>query len=163
MSSRLGRPATVPSYVHEVRRLLLQDIADVAGYRLETSLPDRKLPDVLRVHVDRPSLFLGEAKHTEGPSNLCSVDRLRQYLDWVLPLSDRDIGCILAVAHPYGLARAWQDRLGWLFRDLQIDGVVKSTDVTHVTTVTHVAFGLSVQPFVPPDRVRIGHSRYTEV
>ena len=143
MSTRLGRPATTPSHSHEARRVLLQTIADAAGYRLEMLLPDGRRPDVLRIHVDRPGLFLGEAKHTEGPSDLYSVDRLRCYLDWLLPLYQRDVGSVLAVAHPRSLGRAWRDRVAWLCQDVPIDGVVGSTNVTPITTVTFVAFGLT--------------------
>lgn len=141
MSTQLGRPATTPSRSHETRRVLLQTIADVAGYRLEMSLPDGRRPDVLRLHVARPGLFLGEAKHTEGPSDLCSVDRLRGYLDWLLPLCQRDVGCVLAVAHPRGLGRAWRDRMDWLCQDVPIGGAIGSTNVTPITTVTFVVFG----------------------
>lgn len=80
MSGRYGRPATVPSRTHETRRRLLETIAGTAGYRLDMYLPDGRRPDVLRLHVDRPGLFLGEAKHTEGPSDLDSTDRIRHYL-----------------------------------------------------------------------------------
>ena len=34
MSNRLGRPATMPSRDHEARRVVLETIADLAGYRL---------------------------------------------------------------------------------------------------------------------------------
>ena len=142
MSSRRGRPATTPSRTHEARRVLLETMADVAGYCLEMSLPDGRRPDVLRIHVDRPGLFLGEAKHTEGPSDLNSTDRLRHYLDWLVPLCQRGVGSVLAVAHPRGLEQAWQDRVEWLCQDLRIEGVVGSKSVTPVTTVTFVAFGV---------------------
>ena len=141
MSNRLGHPATIPSRAHETRRVLLETIADAAGYRIEMSLPDGRLPDVLRLHVDRPGLFLGEAKHTEGPSDFSSIDRLRHYLGWLVPLRQRDVGSVLAVAHPRGLGHAWQNRVDWLCQDLRIEGVVGSTNVTPVTTVTFVVSG----------------------
>lgn len=131
-----------PSRSHEERRSVLLTIAEAAGYRLEFRFPNDRRPDVLRLHVDRTGLFLGEAKHTEGPSDSCSIDRLRVYLDCLLPLVRRDVGGLLAIAHPRGLGRAWQYRLGWLCEDALIGGTVGSKSVTSTTTVTFVALGL---------------------
>lgn len=141
MSVRDSGAAAIPSRSHEVRRVLLETVADVAGYRLEFRLPDGKRPDVLRLHVDRAGLFLGEAKHTEGPFETCSVDRLRAYLDWLVPLWRQNVRCLLAIAHPRGLGRAWRDRVGWLFQEAQIDGLIGSKEVTSTTTVTFVVSG----------------------
>ena len=47
----------MPSRAHEARRVLLETIADAAGYRIEMSLPDGRRPDVLRVHVDRKQAY----------------------------------------------------------------------------------------------------------
>ena len=160
-SSRRGRPATVPSRTHETRRVLLETIADAAGYRLEMCLPDGTRPDVLRLHVGRLSLFLGEAKHTEGPSDFNSTDRLCHYLDWLVPLCQRGAGSVLAIAHPCGLGCDWQDRLGWLCQDLRIKGVVGSTSVTPVTTVTFVAFGAGGWRHDPPGKARTRYSRHS--
>ena len=105
------------------------------------SLPDGSFPDVLRLHVDRRRLFLGDAKHTERPSDLSSIDRLRHYISWLVVLRRRDIGSVLAVAHPRGLGRA-PGRIAstGICRDVRLGGVVEATDVTAVTTVTFVAF-----------------------
>ncbi len=142
MSAGSGRPETVPSRAHEARRALLQTIAEAAGYHLEMWLPDGRRPDVLRVHLDRPSVFLGEAKHTEGPWDVDSVDRLRHYLGWLVALRQRELGSILAIAHPRGLGRAWQDRMDWLCEDVRIDGVGGSANVTPATAVTFVVFAV---------------------
>ena len=142
MNARVSEPASNPSRSHEERRGVLETIAEAAGYRLELHLPNDKRPDVLRLHVDRTGLFLGEAKHTEGPSDSCSVDRLRVYLDCLLPLMRRNVIGLLAIAHPCGLGRAWRDRLDWLRQETPICGAVRSKNVTPTTTVTFVAFGL---------------------
>ena len=136
VSDRASGHAAIPSRSHEVRRVLLETIADAAGYRLKSRFPDGKRPDVLRLHVNRTGLFLGEAKHTEGPTESCSVDRLRVYLDWLVPLCRQNVGSLLAIAHPRGLGRAWRDRVGWLLQDAQIEGFVESKAVTSNTTVT---------------------------
>ncbi len=117
---------------------MLETIADAAGYSLRFHFPDKKRPDVLRLHLDRTGLFLGESKHTEGPFDLCSVDRLRVYLDCLLPLIKRDIRGLLAIAHPIGLERPWRDQLDWLCQDTPISGAVGSNNITSTTTVTFV-------------------------
>ena len=135
------RSTIIPSRAHETRLALLETIADAAGYRLTMPLPDGRRPDVLRVHVARAGLFLGEAKHTEGPGDLHSVDRLRDYLRWLVPPCERAVGSILAVAHPRGLGHPWRQRVDWLCQGLGIERVVGSTNVTPSTTVTFVVFG----------------------
>ena len=97
---------------------------------------------MLRLHLDQTGLFLGEAKHTEGPSDPCSIDRLRVYLDYLLPDFRQEVGGVLAIAHPCGLGTAWRDRLEWLRQDAPISGVVGSRGVTSTTTVTFVSLGL---------------------
>lgn len=150
-----------PTRAHESRRTLLETVADTAGYRLPMPLPDGRRPDVLRVHVDRASLFVGEAKHTEGPYDLASTDRLRHYVSWVAPLWTRGVGNILAVAHPSGLERPWRDRMDWLCQDLAAEHVVGSAPVTGCTTVTFVVFGTTGSRAGPPGRGRTRRSRHT--
>ena len=161
MNGGLDCPATAPSRTHETRRVLLETIADAAGYRLGMSLPDGR-PDVLRLHVDRPSLFLGEAKHTEGPQDFKSADRLRHYLDWLVPLCQPAVGGVLAIAHPRGLGRPWRDRVDWLCQDLKIERVVGSARVTLVTTVTFVVFGANGWRYDQPGTPRTRRSRDSE-
>ena len=161
MSRGIGGPVTVPSRTHEARRGLLETIADVAGYRLAVSLPDGTRPDVLRLHVNRTGLFLGEAKHTEGPDDLDSVERLRHYLGWLAPPCQRAVGSVLAVAHPRGLGRSWRDRVDWLCQDLRIERVVGSTSVTPATTVTFVVFGAIGWRYGPPGTARTRRNRHS--
>ena len=141
MSARASRPASNPSRSHEERRRVLETASEAAGYRLDFRLPNLYRPDVLRLHVDRTGLFLGEAKHSEGPSDSCSVDRLRVYLDCLLPLFRRGVGGLLAIAHPCCQGRAWRNRLVWVCQDVPVVGAVGSKDVTPTTTVTFVALG----------------------
>ena len=142
MSIRASRLASNPSRAHELRCVVLETIAEAAGYRLKIRFRDRRRPDVLRLHLDRAGLFLGEAKHTEGPSDPCSIDRLRVYLDCLLPHFSQEVGGVLVIAHPCGLSTAWRDRLEWLRQEAPIRGVVGSRGVTLTTTVTFVALGL---------------------
>ena len=161
MTGVRGRPLTVPSRTHEGRRVLLETIADAAGYRLAMSLPDGRRPDVLRLHVDRIGLFLGEAKHTERPYDLDSVDRLRHYLGWLAPSCQLAVCCVLAIAHPHGLGRPWRDRVDWLCQDLRIERVVGSTSVTPATTVTFVVFGPIGWRYCPPGTARTRRNRHS--
>ena len=163
MSAGFDRPVTVPSRAHETRRVLLETIADAAGYRLTMPLPDGRRPDVLRLHLDRTRLFLGEAKHTEGPDDFKSVDRLCHYLGWLVPVCDRALGSVLAVAHPRGLAHAWRVRLESLCSDLPFGRVVASASVAPVTTVTFVVFGTVGWRYDPLGTARTRRSRHSEV
>ena len=160
MSSRSSRPTIVPSRTHEARRVLLETVADIAGYRLELCLPDGKRPDVLRLHINRQDLFVGEAKHAEGPDDLNSIDRLRHYLGWLFPLYERGVGSILAVAHPSGLERAWRDRIGWLCWDLRLAGTTRSASATPGTTVTFAVFGAVDPRHDLPSITKTRHGRH---
>ena len=162
MSDDLDRPATTPSRTHEARRLLLETIADAAGYRLALLLPDGTRPDVLRHHVDQRGVFLGEAKHTEGPHDLESADRLRHYLGWLAVPNHRALGSVLAVAHPCGLDRPWRDRVDWLCQDMRIDRVVGSTNVTPTTAVTFAVFGTTAWRHGPLGTTRTRRNPHNE-
>lgn len=136
---------TNPSRTHEARRTLLQTAARAAGYHLRFSLPDGTFPDVLTLHIRHGGLFIGEAKHTERPSDVRSVDRLAHYLGWLVELRPPGALSVLAVAHPPPWREAWRDRLDWLLdRELPTERGVCSSDVTSMTTVTFMLFGDSV-------------------
>ena len=135
--------ATNPTLSHEFRRRLLESVADLAGFRIEYRLQDGIRPDVLRLHASRLGMFVGEAKHTESPSHSRSTDRLRVYLDHLLSLSCYEMGSILAIAHPFGLALPWQTHLEWLCEDVSVSGMLSSKRLTLATTVTFVAFKVS--------------------
>ena len=161
MSRGPDRSTITPSRAHETRRALLETIADAAGFRLTMPLPDGRRPDVFRVHVDRAGLFLGEAKHTEGPCDLDSADRLRDYLRWLAPPCERAVGSVLAVAHPRGLGHPWRHRMDWLCQGLGIERVVGSTNVTPSTTVTFVVFGSPGWRHGLSGTARTGRSRHS--
>ena len=136
---------TNPSRAHEGRRTLLQTAARAAGYHLELALPDGTYPDVLRLHVRHGGLFIGEAKHTERPSDVRSVDRLAHYLDWLVELRPPGAVSVLAVAHPPRWRVAWRDRLNWLLgQGTKAERGARSSDVTSLTTVTFMLFADSV-------------------
>lgn len=142
---------------------MLETIAMLTGYRLQGRFPGRKLPDVLRLHTQGSSVFLGEAKHTEGPNNLHSVDRLRQYLDWLDRFRNRGGAVVLAVAHQRGLENRWQDRVAWLCEEVGIADSIWSRVVTRTTAVTFLAPGPSGRRFVRRGTVRTKHSPHNVV
>ena len=131
-----------PGRAHEARRTLLKTVARIAGYRLNFALPDGMFPDVLTLHIRHGGLFIGEAKHTERPSDVRSVDRLARYLGWLVELRPPASLSVLAVAHPPCWRAAWCDRLDWLLdRQLAAEYRVCSSDVTSMATVTFALFG----------------------
>ena len=163
MHGQLDRPVLNPSHAHEERRQGLETIAMAAGYRLEMRFPGGKRPDVLRLHTQGSSVFLGEAKHTEGPSDLHSVDRLRHYLDWLVGFSRRKGRIVLAVAHARGLGDRWRDRVAWLCEEVCIEGAVESRVLTRTTTVTYLASDSGGSCCVPRGIGRARHSRHSVV
>lgn len=134
------RTRNVPSRTHEIRRSQLETVASAAGYHLPMYLPDGRRPDVLRLHIERPSLFLGEAKHTEGPTDAASTERLYHYVEWLVPLYRKGISSILAVGHPRGTELQWQERMSWLCHSLGLFGAVDSSALTPRTSVTFGTF-----------------------
>ncbi len=71
--------------IHETRVSLLESLAKLAGcpVRLGTSLADGSKPDVFRVNLDEPLLFVGEAKNTESPACLATRTRMQTYFEWL--------------------------------------------------------------------------------
>lgn len=132
-------PLRIPSLTHEARRALLQTLADVAGFRIEANFPSDDRPDVLRRLVNGRGLFLGEAKYSEGPSNMASVARLDRYLGWLLPVQQSGGCAVLAVAHPTGLEAAWCARLVWLAAGHKTDVNVWSASLARGIAVSVLA------------------------
>lgn len=139
MDGTLARTGLNPSPAHEKRRLLLETVAMAAGFRLQLTLPDGKRPDVLRLHVHGSSVFLGEAKHTEGPDDPRSCDRLHHYVDRLNRFREQQGSVLLAVAHPRGLRGRWRNRVAWLCEEFGLEKSVRSRVLTLTTTVTYVA------------------------
>lgn len=140
-----------PSDCHERRRVLLEAVADIAGYSLDFRFLNGKRPDVLRLHLNRSGIFLGEAKHTEQPSNLDSTDRLRIYFDSVLQLAQNDLKCIIAVAHRPALTKSWLNRLNWLCHDTPMHSLSTSTTISANTSVTFLTVGIGAGFYVRRD------------
>ena len=73
-----------PGTRHEARRDTLHALAVLAGYTLElpAGFPDGRRPDVARLHAHRRSVFIGDAKDSEGPLGMWTRVRLLAYLRW---------------------------------------------------------------------------------
>lgn len=74
---------------HEIAREALNDIAILSGYssELPLPLPDCGIPDVARITDSMKGIFIGDAKHTEHPTNEHTLVRIRKYLKWLANLS----------------------------------------------------------------------------
>jgi len=112
---------------------------------MEVALLDGERPDVLRRPSTGRGLFVGEAKHSEGPSDMRSVTRLDRYLEWLLPVERTGGLAVLAVAHVNGLDAAWRARLDWLRVGHDTAGHVWSAPATVGTVVSVLVLGLSVR------------------
>jgi hypothetical protein len=101
--------------MHEERRDTLTAIGMLAGFNVPLrTLPDGKVPDVALVSLSNGALLIGDAKHSEGPNDPASQDRLAAYLAWLR--RDRPTRCadIFAVCHPPGQDAAWAAAIGLL-------------------------------------------------
>ena len=119
-------PRRCPSSMHEYRRDVLDSIAILAGFEAAIALPDSSVPDVARVSLTAAAVFLGDAKHTEGPDDGASVARLSRYAAWLVR-GNRPHYDILAVCHRAGQGRAWRKVLNTIASDAQIN-VVRPAD-----------------------------------
>jgi hypothetical protein len=87
---------------HRARAQFLRDLAVLIGCSaaLEVQLPDGCQPDVFATNPRRDLLFLGEAKHSESPSNRAACYRLARYVGWAGAFARRAAGrAMVAVCH----------------------------------------------------------------
>jgi hypothetical protein len=97
-----------PSPMHEERRQTLTAIGMLAGFNVPLlTLPDGKVPDVALVSLSNGALLIGDAKHSEGPNDPASQDRLAIYLTWLRRDRPTKRADIFAVCHPPGQGTAW--------------------------------------------------------
>lgn len=113
-AQRLFHGAASPSgrRRHDERAEFLACLATMLGCWEEVGgeLPDGRRPDVLRVDSRRNVLFVGDAKHTEGPSCSATLGRLQEYLRWAsVHVRRRDGIAVFAVC--FGRS---QDETGWV-------------------------------------------------
>ena len=103
---------------HEEKVDFLDSFAVLIGCReyYGASLPDGYRPDVLRVNTSKAVLFIGDAKHSEGPIGQQTQVRLQRYFRWLAAHINRGNGIgIFAIcfARPSD-ATGWQQTLGFL-------------------------------------------------
>lgn len=70
---------------HDSKAHFLDTLAALIGCKegIGGALPDGRRPDVLRINRRRRILFLGDAKHTESPTDKATQARLLGYLRWL--------------------------------------------------------------------------------
>ena len=131
-----------PSVSHERRRVELGTLAALLGFAFPVVPPLGVIPDVVLTHVDDGSLFVGEAKHTESPTDRSSAARLLVYLDW-LRRSMAGPQALVGLACPPRQADAWAGLLTALTADARL--VVDSSWVRSLSATTAVVL-LAVRP-----------------
>lgn len=115
MTLRSGRP----SPQHERRLKTLETLAMLNGFNTAMPLASKLRPDVaLWRRVDR-AVFVGEAKHSEAPTDGRAMGRLARYLQLLRPRED-SAADIIAVCHPLFHGGDWIAAL----RQLAADGLL---------------------------------------
>src|SRR5574337_181068 len=123
-----------PSVGHEVRRKVLDALAVLAGYTLQlrTGLPDGRQPDVVRLSPRHRSLFIGDAKISEGPFQTWTCVRLCAYLRWfAVEVSRMGSDGVFAVCFASRMdVQGWCETLSRLAREVgSQDAVAESEDL----------------------------------
>lgn len=117
-----------PSPEHEERREHLDTLAFMAGYTKEIPTPLLKglRPDVVKQTAERDAVFIGDAKHSERPSNTATIDRLGKYVRWLSGLSAATKRrSIFALCYGNRLETAdWQFQVSKIARTNHLDGHV---------------------------------------
>lgn len=114
------------SYQHEFARDALDDIALLSGYSvpIPLPLPDGSIPDVARTTAGCNGVFLGDAKHTEVPTDRETISRIRKYMTWLRLLKTEVYRkSFFAIATTDSLyAMAWKARLYSIGYDVGLSG-----------------------------------------
>ena len=95
---------------HENRRDELETFARHLGFHLCVRLPRGLIPDVALGHDTHDAVFLGDAKHTEGPDDRATRARLLRYLRW-LASRHCEGEHVFAVAHGPSRDGAWSETI----------------------------------------------------
>jgi hypothetical protein len=138
------RERRIPGPLHEELVEILDTLAVLTGHTAEivTALPDGARPDVFRVGVASRSMFLGDAKHSEAPTDRAAQARLERYIQWVC-LHVRQgggatvvIGCASATQ-----AHGWVDLLAELVHD---EGHCCTVGVDRLQRLTYLGWAVVV-------------------
>ena len=96
---------TAPTVDHELRRVLLGEVADLAGYLMDVVYADDLIPDVVRLHARRPALLVGDAKATETAGCTDTRTRLARYVRHAGRWNAAGFDVTVAICHPLGTGR----------------------------------------------------------
>lgn len=119
--SGIGGPA------HEERVRTLVALAVLAGATTDLrSLPDGRVPDVLRFSQERGLLFVGEAKDTEHARTSEAMVRLGHYLTWVVSHARGGRVSVLALCCRRSAAASWSATLTSLVTEIGWPGCIPS-------------------------------------
>lgn len=106
-----------PSPLHEMRREMLGGAAALAGFYTVVPLAANEYPDVVRLHSQRPALFVGDAKATESPTCEATRGRLCRYFRTTRGLLAAGFEVTVAIGHATTDGNAWAVMLTNAARD----------------------------------------------
>ena len=118
---------------HALRQADLETFAQHLGFHIPFVLPDDRMPDVLLAHVQARRVFVGDAKHTESPSDPATRARLLAYLNWSASVEARSDG-YFAIAHTPGFSAEWIEAIKELTAEAGIVAGLPWTKRLNVTT-----------------------------
>lgn len=149
----------MPSEAHEERVLILRALAHLIGCieSIGNSFPDGSRPDVLAIRRVHRTIFIGEAKASEGPGDRAAVARLRHYMLWARSSCHTTSG-VFAVCAP-DTGGEWLRSLTDLARECSLAYAEPSYSKLGERVVV-AAIRWERDP-VPSSLLRLGHARRT--
>jgi hypothetical protein len=130
---------SAPSALHDARLHVLGDVAALAGFYIDLPFAQGERPDIVRLHHQRPSLLVGDAKATESPGCEATRARLTRYFRTGRKWSSAGFGVRVALCHGPVDPERWAILLCRAARDAQCrTGPVDAALFDSETTVTWV-------------------------
>lgn len=130
---------SAPSNLHENRRMLLGEMATLAGYTIELRFAVNQRPDVVRFHPLKLSLLVGDAKATESPGCEETRRRVAGYLRTARRWQRAGFDIRVALCHPPDPDSRWASLLASAAADVRAvalpGGVTTIDDRTSVTWI----------------------------
>lgn len=102
---------SAPSLLHESRVGVLTGLADLAGYTIEIDLYVGLRPDVCRLHHNRQSILIADAKATERAEDAATRNRLFNYISAIHEWDTAGFAAAVAVCHGADPEHRWMSSI----------------------------------------------------